>query len=152
MQETNLTQNVGTGTGTYARSPVPPHDKIKFYQYSIELYIISSVVKIWKNKPRLLIGSFRLAVSLAQYNSLKSVFLLQFFKCHVYDIVDQFFLRLYNSAPRPPLFPSPVIKLYLFFCLPVCRPSSLLTGEQEGEVIDGKRGARSQITKSFSTL
>ncbi len=82
MQETNLIQNVGTSTVPvpYARSPVPPHDKIKFYQYSIELYIISSVVKIWQNNPRLLIGSFRPAVILAQCNSLKSFFLFQFLK------------------------------------------------------------------------
>jgi hypothetical protein len=36
---------------------------------------------------------------------------------------------LFDSAPRPPLFPpSSVSKLPLCLCLPVCRRSSLITG------------------------
>jgi hypothetical protein len=35
-------------------------------------------------------------------------------------------------APPPPLPPSSVSKLFLFLSLPVCRRSSLLTGEGEG--------------------
>jgi hypothetical protein len=48
-----------------------------------------------------------------------------------YSIQDQAFLRSYDSAPRQP--PSPLSrgsKLSLLLSLPVCRWSSLLTGER----------------------
>jgi hypothetical protein len=48
-------------------------------------------------------------------------------------------LRSYDSVPRPLLPPSPVRRLSLFLSLPVCRLSSLLTGEE------GSGWARSQI-------
>jgi hypothetical protein len=52
-------------------------------------------------------------------------------------IESQAFLRsLYDPTPRPP--PSLSNKLSLFLSLPVCRPSSLLTGE-----VGGGRGAKS---------
>jgi hypothetical protein len=72
-------------------------------------------------------------------------------------IEGQAFLRSYDSvlgSPTP--FPnSPVSKLSLFLSLPVCRRSSLLTGEGEG----GGHGAESfdsqeslALYKSFNTL
>jgi hypothetical protein len=44
-------------------------------------------------------------------------------------IEDQDFLRSCDSTPRPPHSPSPVSNLSIFLSLPVCRRSSLLTGE-----------------------
>ncbi len=49
-------------------------------------------------------------------------------------IEDKAFLRSFDSAPRPP----PVSKLSLSLSLPMCRRSSLLTGEWWG----GGGGAR----------
>ncbi len=54
------------------------------------------------------------------------------------SIEDRAFLRSYDSAPRPP---SPIGKLSLFLSVPVCRRSSLLTGEEVGREVG--RGAKS---------
>ncbi len=57
------------------------------------------------------------------------------------------FLRSYDLASRPRLPPSPVSKLSLFLCLPVCRQSSSLT------VREGGRGwGRSQIIQPRESL
>ncbi len=44
-------------------------------------------------------------------------------------IEDKAFLLSYDLAPRPHPPPSLVSKLVLFLSLPVCRRSSLVTGE-----------------------
>ncbi len=48
-------------------------------------------------------------------------------------IENQAFLLSFDLAPPPPASPLPVSKLSLFISLPVCRRSSLLTGEGVGE-------------------
>jgi len=63
-------------------------------------------------------------------------------------IEDQAFLPSYEMAP-PPTFSPTVSKLSLFLSLPVCRCSSLLTGE-EGR---GGRGAKSYVDeKALSSI
>ncbi len=52
------------------------------------------------------------------------------------------FLRLYNSTPRPPIPPPPVIIFSSFLSLPVCRRSSLYWRERGG-LGWGGRGAKS---------
>ncbi len=63
----------------------------------------------------------------------------------IYTVEDQAFLRSYDSAPRPspPPPPLPSAKWCLFLSLPVCRRSSLLTGEGGG----GGRGDESYNRK-----
>jgi hypothetical protein len=65
---------------------------------------------------------------------------------HVLFTEDQAFLRLYDSAPRPPpsLPTSPVRKLSQFLNHCVCRRSSLMTGEGGG---GSGRGAESHERK-----
>jgi hypothetical protein len=79
------------------------------------------------------------------YNAVKTVPPREYIE---WFIEDQAFLRSYDSIPSPPPF-SPVSKLsLLFLSLPVCRRSSLLTDEGDGEGV----GARSQIIRPRESL
>jgi hypothetical protein len=53
---------------------------------------------------------------------------------YIFDQIElnDLFSPLYNLAPPPPPPPSPVSKLSLFLSLPLCRQSSVLTGEWVG--------------------
>ncbi len=107
-------------------------------------------------QPAYFMQKFSCTLFLFYIYSTKKMFYIVSRYCALYDVCSvyctserikrfieaQAFLRSYGLAPRPP--PPPSANCLFFIILPVCRRSSLLTGER---VVGGGHEAESQDCK-----